>query len=764
VIIMKPLTRLTAAAIALAVGLALATSGCSRDPEARKRDFMMRGDRYMSENNFSAAILEYRNALQQDARYVDGYRKLALAFIRAGEIDSAFRATMTAANIATDDLDLQTEAGALLLYASKFEEAKATAQRILAISPHDVRGHILLGNATAGLNDVDTAVAQFEEAIRLDPHRPASYTTLGQLKAIRGETAAAERAFRQAIAEAPKSVAARLALAQFCWSTGRTEEAEQILKEAVTLAPRDQGANVALAAFYRSNGRGPEAERYLKSALDAGADAGVTLILADSYIEVGRLDEAAVLLNRVSLDRKVGSRAQVRLAAIARSRGNPADAMRLIDAVLASDSRNSFALVARADLLLDGRRLDDALQAADAAVAADPSSASAQMVRGRVLVAIGRADKAQRAFEEVLRLNPHATAAQIELARLHLGAGATDQSVSLATRAARTPAGGAEAGLVLARGLMVRHEYAKAQSVLQDALRAAPGDAAAHGQMGLLLAMQQETGGARREFVRALEIDPLQLDAIAGLTALDFSSDRRAEAMSRLDGVLARAPANAGLLLIAARAAATINDLARAEALLVRAVEADPGSLPAYSALGRVYLAQNRLDAARVQFEKVAAGAERPVGVLTLIGIIDQIQNRTAEARQTFERVLAIDPHAGVAANNLAWLYAETGGNLDLALKYAETAVSALPEESEGHDTLGWVYYKRGAAPPAIKALQRSLELNPRNAAAAYHLAIVYDQSGDRVNARQTFELYLKLDPTSEHAADVRRRLQSGTK
>lgn len=146
---------------------------------------------------------------------------------------------------------------------------------------------------------------------------------------------------------------------------------------------------------------------------------------------------------------------------------------------------------------------------------------------------------------------------------------------------------------------------------------------------------------------------------------------------------------------------------------------------------------------------------------LTFIGMIDQSQNRTAQARQAFERVLTMDPRAAVAANNLAWIYAENGGSLDRALQLAQLAASALPNQAEVHDTLGWVQYKQSQLPGAIAALHRSVELDPANGLSAYHLALAYAQSGDREQSRQMLQLSLKLEPTSERAVDIRRRLES---
>jgi Flp pilus assembly protein TadD len=120
---------------------------------------------------------------------------------------------------------------------------------------------------------------------------------------------------------------------------------------------------------------------------------------------------------------------------------------------------------------------------------------------------------------------------------------------------------------------------------------------------------------------------------------------------------------------------------------------------------------------------------------------------------------MAFDGAAGVAANNLAWIYAENSGNMDLALRLAQTARTALPNQPEVHDTLGWVYVKRNELPLAIASLRRSLDLDPANLEASYHLGLAYEMKGDRAEARQLLQQYLKLDSNSERSAEVRRRL-----
>jgi tetratricopeptide (TPR) repeat protein len=749
-------------AIALAcLGIcALGASACSRDAERAKREYVERGDRYVKEKNVDAAIIEYRNATQQDPRFGEAYRKLAAAYLGRGQGAEALRAAATAADLLPNDADAQVDAGSLLLLAGKFREAKKYAEKALAGNATDVRARVLLGNATAGLKDIDTAIKEFEEAIRLDPQQAGIYTGLAALKATSGDREAAERIFKQAITTDPKSVNARLALAQFYWSNERLPDAERVLKEAHEMTSRDPRVNVMLAVFYQAIRRGAEAEPYLRTAVDEGKDPRLTMLLADYYIARDRRSEAARLLGPIASDRRFGPLVGLRLAGIAQIDGHPDEAITIIDRALAVEPNNPTTAAAKSDLLRQQNKLDQASQVAEAAVAAHPSSAEVQFVHGRILRATGKFDRAEQAFNEVLRLNPRAAAARVELARLHVRKG-SDDAVTLATAATKADPSSLDARLTVARALMQRREYAKAQAILDELVGVASGVAAVHAQIGSLHAMQQDAARARAAFTRALELDALQLEAVGGLTALDFAAGQRQQAIARLDATLARAPKNTGLLLLAANAQASVKNFAGAEALLLTAIELDPASLNAYSLLGRIYLTQKQLDAARSQFEKVAARQERPVGALTLIGTIDLLQNRTSEAQKAFERALTFDPKAGVAANNLAWMHLENGGSLDLALHLAEVAKAALPNAPEVNDTLGWAYYKKGMMAEAVTALRRSAELDPNNATTAYHLSLAYEKSGNREDARQIMTLYLQLDPSSDRSADVRRRLQA---
>ena len=79
--------------------------------------------------------------------------------------------------------------------------------------------------------------------------------------------------------------------------------------------------------------------------------------------------------------------------------------------------------------------------------------------------------------------------------------------------------------------------------------------------------------------------------------------------------------------------------------------------------------------------------------------------------------MLALSPRFAPAANNLAWILSEHGGDKDKALALAQTAKELAPEDPQVSDTLGWIFYRRGVHQRALALLKDSaakLPASPR--------------------------------------------------
>lgn len=119
-----------------------------------------------------------------------------------------------------------------------------------------------------------------------------------------------------------------------------------------------------------------------------------------------------------------------------------------------------------------------------------------------------------------------------------------------------------------------------------------------------------------------------------------------------------------------------------------------------------------------------------------MVGMILEAQNRRDEAQRAFERALETNPRAGVAANNLAWLYQEQG-RLDEALRWAIVANEQLRNMPEAKDTLGWIRVQRQEYREALPTLAASVEARPDNPLYRYHLAYAYWKTGSATAARE---------------------------
>ena len=137
---------------------------------------------------------------------------------------------------------------------------------------------------------------------------------------------------------------------------------------------------------------------------------------------------------------------------------------------------------------------------------------------------------------------------------------------------------------------------------------------------------------------------------------------------------------------------------------------------------------------------------EKNVGAHTLLGVVRNSLGKIDEANKEYRRALELSPKNALAANNLAANLSDHGGNLDEALKYAQIAREAAPEDPNVADTLGWIYFKKGlfdTAYPLISDASKKLE---KNAVIRYHHGMVLSKKGKTKEAAAELNAALSLD------------------
>jgi tetratricopeptide (TPR) repeat protein len=97
----------------------------------------------------------------------------------------------------------------------------------------------------------------------------------------------------------------------------------------------------------------------------------------------------------------------------------------------------------------------------------------------------------------------------------------------------------------------------------------------------------------------------------------------------------------------------------------------------------------------------------------------------------------------------MAYLKAETGENLELALSEVKRAL-ATKEAGYLLDTLGWVYYKLGRFEEGRQPLEKALRLRPDDTVILEHLGDLYRALSLWQLAGEVYRRVLELDPLAE--------------
>jgi len=164
-----------------------------------------------------------------------------------------------------------------------------------------------------------------------------------------------------------------------------------------------------------------------------------------------------------------------------------------------------------------------------------------------------------------------------------------------------------------------------------------------------------------------------------------------------------------------------------------------------------VYEVQGKNDEALALFQKAAAVAPDNPAIIGAIGNAYLAKNDLKSAQQYFEKANTLAPHDALIQNNLAWVYAMEGQNLDVALSLATQAKQAAPDAVSINDTLGWIHYKKGNYVLAVSLLTEVVNKIPQNAEYHYHLGMALNGAGQKDRAKEELRKALQLAPPLNH-------------
>ena len=159
------------------------------------------------------------------------------------------------------------------------------------------------------------------------------------------------------------------------------------------------------------------------------------------------------------------------------------------------------------------------------------------------------------------------------------------------------------------------------------------------------------------------------------------------------------------------------------ELILKIASKNNPDNFEIYAYLAQLYYALHKYSEAVDQLTQILQVQPKNISAIFLLGAVYSDLDQKEKAKESFQKVLSLEPDHDGALNSLAYMDAQEGINLDQALKMIRRAINLDPSNGAYYDTLGWVLFKLGFNAESLMALEK----------AQYYILdpIIYEHMGD---------------------------------
>jgi tetratricopeptide (TPR) repeat protein len=732
----------------------LLAGGCARSPEARRNSHLAKGARFLEQKDYSRAVIEFQNAAQAMPNDAEAYYQLGVAYVALQDFTAAVKALRKALELDPQHAASQLKMAQLMALTDDQNLISEARERLASLIERGSRSKEVLNTLAftdLRLGDPVRAVEELQQAIAQSPGELTSAVLLALAKLKQRDPKGAEAVLVKLCADAPKSAEAHLALGEFYRSQKRFAEAEGNLQKALALNPTNGVALWAIANVALAQGRISEAEQQFKR---LSSYPNFQTVYGTFLFEQGRRDEAVRELERVARENPDDRRARTSLVAAYGAVNRMADATKLLDEALKKNPKDLDALVQKGELLISIGKYADAEQNLNQVLRLKPAAPEVHYVLAKLHQARGTVLTYRQELSEALRLDPSLYPVRVELAQNLtnskepraaldlLDAAPESQKSLIPVQVQRNWANWAAGNLeAMRKGIDAGLAQARtADLLLQDALwKLHKGDVA----------------GARGAVEEVLRLDSNDLRALQ-VMALTYRGQKDMSAsVQKIKEYAASKPNSAPVQHFLGQMLFAQGDAAAARKAFEAAQAIDPKFLAASLSLVQLDVADKRPEEARRKLEGMVANHGGNATARLWLANLQIAGGSPKAAEENLTRVLETQPRNDQALNNLAYLLAEGDTRLDEALKYAERAVEAVPDNPAYLDTLGWILYRKGVYKSAIQYFERAVSKDRENVLMKYHLAMAYAKAGDsRANA--TLQAALKSNPNTPEARAAR--------
>lgn len=756
--------------------LLLVLASCSRDPKAQAQRYVENGNKFFAKAKYKEASIMYRKALQKDLRFGEAYYRLGLTDLQLRNYGDAIHQLQRAVSLQPDNTDAMIKLADIYLVAASQDANHRTqivsdiddlSSKLLKRDANSYDGHRIRGQLALLTGKPADALPEFEKANATKPLQPELVVSYFQALAMNKRMPEAEKLARDMIAKQKTFAPMYDLLYVYYMRQNKPDDAEQILKLKVSNNPERAQYLLQLVQHYYNLQRRPEMDATIALLTDEKKFPEGHLLAGDFFMFRARewdraKDQYEAAMKDFPKDKALYQKRLVELYAI---RGDNQDANALLAAVLKNNPKDVDAIAMRAALMLttgDREQINMAATDLQSLVSKSPDNHLYRFNYARALIAKSPPDveAARLQLEAAIKIRPDFLAARQLLARIYLAKGDSGHALKDADDMLAIDRNSLQAHLIRSSALLAMGDRDKAHQEIDYIQKAYPQNAEARYQAGFLAWQEKDFKHSEEIFAALNKLNPNDHRGLGGLTEALVSEGRMDDAIKEAKAALAREPQRPELELFLANLDMRAQHYDDAIAIYKGLLDKQPKSPRLLFQLAETQRRKGDLNASIDSFRRCTQEAPNNTACLLQLGLLMDGTGKREQAKPIYEQILKIEPDEPVALNNLAFIKAEEGVDLDQALTMAERARQKSPTSPDIADTLGWIYIKKNMSEDAVRVFTDLVQKDPNNATFHFHYGMALLQKGDKSGARKQFETALKDNPSTDQKGKIQDLLQ----
>ncbi|WP_440997088.1 XrtA/PEP-CTERM system TPR-repeat protein PrsT [Arhodomonas sp. SL1] len=725
--------RMKCRAPLLLATMLLALAGCNGGGVRTADEYYAAAQEYQAAGDLRAAVIELKNALQQDAEHASARRMLGELHLAGGDYASAEKELRRAR-----ELGIARRQVAVSLARAQAAQGLSSEARDTLGEPSSYDGDRriealrLLGDLERRAGEEMLGCGHYREALALAPERWASRIGVADCERVSGELEAAEarlKGFDRANGGDP---AAGVLLARVRIDKGERAAAGEVVDRVLERWPGYPEATLMRATLVLERGDLEATEQALQAA--PANHPRTHLLRGIAHFRAQRYDQATQSLREAqrAAPGVPATHFWLGLSHLARGAMEQARHHFARARELNPQFTEARALLLAMDAQLGGS--DDGRAELQLLTASANDNPATVMLLGGAAASMGDTSLQRSILESGLRRNPGDPALHTALGVALLEQGDYDAALDALEEAATLDSADLDRHVALVRALVGRGRQERALEVARGFVAANPGVIDGRLLLGATALAAGRIGEAREAFEAALARDDRSTGAHYGLAVASLVAGDEQAVIERVERVLAIEPDNVPALLMRYALARRGGEREVALTWLARAAEAAPNSSLVAGAYAEQLLRRGQGEAALEVVGPALETNPEHGHLLRLQALAHMSAGRPGAAVPVFEKLLAADPHVPENHTNLAVAHFRAGEG-GRAREVLESAWERHPGALIVVRELVRLEMAAGNRDAAMEAAARMRESDP--AAAELLAAEVLAGSGEREQAIQ---------------------------